>query len=256
MRPWERNSANLFASLSFYGPAESLAGVRLITSRVAYSVFNIALLADPVADIEGEIDRRIQLAGAHYQRFNRQWSFWICEDLLGTRTSRRLMRIFESHGLHCIADSPGMEADDLPAPRRSLPKLDYRLVGDAATRRDFSCIVAQCFHIPASIAHIIYEGSEPWNAPLEIWLGYHEGQPVTSAAVIDAAGSLGIYSVATMPQWRGKGMAEAIMRHAITDIRSRGAHGPLVLQSSPAGLDLYRRLGFRRVTRYFVFATS
>ncbi len=256
MRPWERNAANLFASLSFYGPPEMRPGVNLITSRVAYSVFNIALLADPVADIDGEMERRIQMAHLHYRKYNRQWSFWICENLLGSRTSRRLMRIFDANGLHCIADSPGMEADDLPAPRRSLPCMDYCRVGDAATRSDFSSIVSQCFHIPVSISRLIYEHEEIWQSGLEIWLGYVDQRPVCSAAVIDAAGGIGIYSVATMPLWRGKGYAEAVMRHAIADMRGRGAGGPLLLQSSPAGLDLYRRLGFRKVTRYFVFATT
>jgi ribosomal protein S18 acetylase RimI-like enzyme len=260
MRPWERNAANLASSLAFYGPVVERAGVCLITSRVAFSVFNIALLDSPVVDrftpAGSEIDRRIGLANEHYRRQNRQWSFWACENLLGPQTARRLTRIFEAHGLQCIADSPGMEADDFSAPRRRLPQLEFRRVAGPDTRADFASIVTQCFHIPASIANIIYEDDAYWYAPLEIWLGYHEGRAVTSAAVIASAGAVGIYSVATLPSCRGQGFAEAVMRHAVADQRSRGAAGPLVLQSSPSGLDLYRRLGFRNVTRYFVFATS
>lgn len=256
MRGWERNAANLSASLSFYGPAESRGGVKLITSPVTYSVFNIALLTDPVADLEGEMERRIRVADIHYSARQRQWSFWVCEDFLGARTARRLMRTFENAGMICIAESPGMEVDEMPAPRRELPELEYRRVEDRATRADFSRIVSQCFHIPSAISQRIYESDETWHAPLEIWLGYLDSYPVTSTAVIEAAGSLGIYSVATLPAWRGRGIGEAIMRHAVDDMRGRGVRGPLVLQSSPAGIDLYRRLGFRRTTRYFVFATS
>jgi ribosomal protein S18 acetylase RimI-like enzyme len=260
MRPWERNAANLAASLAFYGPVEAKPGLSLITSNVAYSVFNIALLdsavADPFHPAVCELSRRLELAGEHYRRRNREWSVWICEHWLGPQTSRRLMKICEAHGLQCIAEPPGMEAEEFPAPRRAMPELEYRLVVDRETRVAFSRLVTASFHIPASIAGLIYEHDQPWHAPLDIWLGYRDGQAVTSAAVIAAAGGLGIYSVATLPAWRGRGYAEAVMRHAVADQRAKGVSGPLVLQSSPGGLELYRKLGFRRVTRYFVFASA
>lgn len=255
MKNWERNAANLAASLSFYGPAEHRAGVNLITSPVAFSVFNIALIADPVAEIEGEMDRRIHLANAHFRSRQRDWSFWLCEDYLAPRTARRVHRIFESHNMECIAESPGMETDEMTPPRRTLPALSYRRVNDATTRRDFAQLVTACFHIPPPISLQVYEPEEMWRGPLEVWLGYEGGFAVTCTALIEAAGVLGIYSVATLPAWRGRGMAEAIMRHAVTDRRMRGVTAPLVLQSSPGGLELYKRLGFKRTTRFFVFAT-
>lgn len=260
MKPWERNAANLAASLAFYGPVEQRPGVNLIRSRVAYPVFNIALLdaavVDPFHPAVCDLDRRLDVAGEYYGRLNCEWSIWVCEHLLGPQTSRRLMKICEAHGLRCIAESPGMETEEFPAPRRALPALEYRLVSDRETRADFSRLVTCCFHIPAEVAAAIYEHGEPWCAPLDIWLGYRDGEAVTSAAVISAAGGLGIYSVATLPAQRGHGYAEAVMRHAVAAKRAAGAAGPLVLQSSPAGLELYRKLGFRRVTRYFVFATA
>lgn len=255
MKNWERNAANLAASLSFYGPALQSAGVHLITSSVAFSVFNIALIADPVAEIDGELDRRIQLSNSHFRGRQRDWSFWICEDFLGPRNARRLHRTFQSHSMECIAESPGMQADSLTPPRRALPTLTYRRVNDPASRRDFAQIVTACFHIPPPISQQVYEPEHVWGGPLEVWLGYEAGLAVTSTAVIEAAGVLGIYSVATLPAWRGRGMAEAIMRHAVSDRRLRGSTAPLVLQSSPGGLELYKRLGFKRTTRFFVFST-
>lgn len=259
MRAWERNAANLAASLSFYGPVTALPGLHLITCWVPHPVFNIALLDGPAPDPEGfepsALDLRIEAAAAHYRVAGHSWSFWVCEDLLGPRTSRRLMRIFDAHGLHCIAEPPGMEAEELPAPRRELPDLDVRPLDTAPARADFAAIVSQCFHIPTPVARRIYEEPARWQAPLEIYVGYAGGAPAATAAFLAAAGALGIYSVATLPHLRGRGYAEAIMRHGVGLLRARGAAGPLVLQSSPGGLDLYRRLGFRRTTRYFVFST-
>jgi GNAT superfamily N-acetyltransferase len=256
MRPWERNAANLSASLSFYGPAVEQGGVKLITSPVSYSVFNIALLTEPVSDFEGELERRIHVASDHYRRTGRPWSFWICEHYLGPRGARRLIRTFKAEGMECIAESPGMETAQFPAPRRPLPALEIRRVHDQRTRSAFARLVAGCFNIPIGITTQVYESEQVWLSPLRMYIGYHEGNAVASAGVIAEAGAIGIYSVATLPTWRRIGMAEAVMRFAVDELRAEGAEGPLVLQSSPAGLELYRKLGFSRTTRYFVFATE
>lgn len=259
MRPWERNAANLAASLAFYGKVTLVPGLRLITSWVTHPVFNIALLdgpaPDPPAEGPGELERRIRQASSHYRALGREWSFWICEHLLGPRTQRRLHRIFDAHGLSCIAEPPGMEIDDLPPPRRPLPSIAVRTAAEPRARFDFAGIIGQCFFIPPPLAHQVYDDPAPWGAPVEIFVGYDKDRAVTCAAFIEAAGAIGIYSVATLPGWRGQGFAEAIMRHGIQIFRQRGAAGPIVLQSSAAGLDFYRRLGFRRATRYFVFSS-
>jgi ribosomal protein S18 acetylase RimI-like enzyme len=62
----------------------------------------------------------------------------------------------------------------------------------------------------------------------------------------------GIYSVGTLPEFRGRGFGVAVTRAAIEEARRRG-YRLCVLQSSPKGYPLYRRLGFRdcgQVCRY------
>jgi len=259
MRPWERNAGNLAASLSFYGEVRLEPGLRLITSWVDHPVFNIAMLDGPAPDPPsrqpGELERRIERAAAYYRACGRAWSFWICEHLLGPHTLRRLYRIFDACGMSCIGEPPGMEIDALPPPRRTLPALDVRTAAEAQVRLDFADIIGQCFFIPPPLAHEVYNDPSRWGAPLEILVGYSGARAVTCAAFIEAAGAIGVYSVATLPGWRGQGYAEAIMRHGIAEFRRRGAAGPIVLQSSPGGMEMYRRLGFRRTTRYFVFST-
>ncbi|GIU76558.1 MAG: GNAT family acetyltransferase [Bryobacteraceae bacterium] len=259
MQAWERNAANLAASLSFYGRVTQEPGLRLITSWVTHPVFNIALLDGPAPDPPGqestELDRRIERAAAHYRALGRSWSFWICEHLVGPRTLRRLYRIFDAHGMSCIAEPPGMEIDELPPPRRPLPEIQIREAAETQARLDFADIVGQCFYIPPPLAHEVYDDPSRWGAPLEILVGYAGPRAVTCAAFMEAAGAIGIYSVGTLPGWRGKGYAEAIMRAGVGRLRRRGAQGPIVLQSSPSGFDLYRRLGFRRCTRYYVFSS-
>ncbi len=255
MTPWERNAANLSASLSFYGSWQEQRGLRLIVSPVPFSIFNIVLLTSSVTDWSRDLEERIEFASAFYHARQRPWSFWVCENWLSPQALRKLNRTFSAHGFEPIAEPPGMEADDLPPARRPLPRLQVRPVSDATTRRDFSYLVSQCFNIPIDTAHQIYDNEAMWNSPLKAFVGYEDGLAVTCSAAIEAGGALGIYSVATLFSHRGRGLAESIMREVIRIMRDAGSHGPLVLQSSPAGLELYRKLGFRRTTRYFVYST-
>jgi GNAT superfamily N-acetyltransferase len=256
MNPVERNCANLETALSFYGDLHEEGGVKLITSPVTSAVFNIALLAAPVSPVPGELVRRIHLARSHFEATARAWSFWICEDWLAGRERRRLHDIFDHEGMQCIAESPGMEAGMLDPPRRVLPDLAFVPVEEDSSRRDFTNLVAECFRVQKEVARIIYEEASRWKAaPMCAWVGYLGRRAVTAAATVTAAGCLGVYSVATAPAERRRGCAEAVMRHAIDQARLAGAAGPLVLQSSPFGLRLYRQMGFKRTTRFFVYAT-
>jgi ribosomal protein S18 acetylase RimI-like enzyme len=81
-----------------------------------------------------------------------------------------------------------------------------------------------------------------------------EGRPVAIAAMVEAAGALGIYSLATVPPFRHQGYGEALLRAAAA--RSRPAcDGPFILQSTEAGHALYRRMGFRDVAKFTVYLT-
>jgi ribosomal protein S18 acetylase RimI-like enzyme len=252
----ERNARNLAVSLSFYGRVSEVAGVALITAPVKYSVFNIGLLAAPVAEgLQGEFARRVGVARDHFEGLNAPWSFWVCEDYLSRRDLRQMHRIFRELGLEPIGDPPGMELPDFAPPRRALPEPEMRQVADAETREGFAQLAQACFRLPAGFARAAYGSEEAWRHPLSMWTAWEGGRAVASAATVAAHGALGIYSVGTLPELRGRGYAEAVMRKAVAEARAQGAQGPLVLQSSPAGLNLYRKLGFRTTTRYAVFAT-
>lgn len=256
MNAIERNARNLRASLSFYGPAREEGGVVLITSNVTYSVFNIALLDGPVSPAPGELERRIRLARDHFNASGRAWSFWVCEDWLPQKVQRKLNDVFDGFDMRCIAESPGLEIGEMAPPRRELPSLVYRPVMNDPERTVFTELIAQCFFVPLPVAREVYQKADLWDGPLRAWLAYSNGQAVSAAATSCTAGSLGVYSVATHPSWRRRGCAEAVMRHAIAEARRTCPEWPIVLQSSSFGIRLYRELGFKRVTRFFVYATA
>ena len=87
------------------------------------------------------------------------------------------------------------------------------------------------------------------------YVGYHDEEPVSTAAVVVGAGVAGVYNVATLPGSQGRGYGEAIMRHALEQARRQHGVETTILQSTPAGYRLYERMGYRTVTTVAVYST-
>ena len=260
MKPFEIQAENLRASLEYYGHATArgrvieAGGLCLISSGIDYPVFNIALPSAPITDAPGELDSRIQAAADYYSAQRVPWSLWGCSDYLGARARRRLDTVCDHHGLVNAADSPGMEVDVLPPPGRDLPAVVCRQVGLDAPARDFALLVASSFLIPLPVAEAMYTQPGPWTGALHGWIGYMDGLPVATTATITAVGVTGVYSVSVDPLHRRRGYAEALMRLALEREQALSGTHRIILQSSRAGLSLYRKLGFRTVTRFVVYA--
>ena len=77
----------------------------------------------------------------------------------------------------------------------------------------------------------------------------------TTAAVI-TGDILGLYSVATLPQHRRLGFAEAIMRQVVQHAQQTHGISRTVLQATSSGLSLYEAMGYRTVTGFNVFISD
>lgn len=84
---------------------------------------------------------------------------------------------------------------------------------------------------------------------LDAWVLVRDGIAVTGAYTYRHGGDCGVYAVGTRPEWRRRGLARALVQHAMADARDHGAN-TASLQSTPAGQPLYESLGFRAAGRY------
>jgi N-acetylglutamate synthase len=78
------------------------------------------------------------------------------------------------------------------------------------------------------------------------YVGELDGQPVTTGLACTLGGRTGLFDIATLPGFRGRGYASAITARAIADGVAAGASW-CWLQSSAAGYQVYRNLGFREI---------
>lgn len=249
---------NLVEALRFFGRARQdaeirdLAGVTLIFCGLNYAAFNAALMTQPV-ESDAELTRLIQISAAQFESKRLRWTYWLCDGFLSPPLSRQAPHIFSRHGLRQLTRAPGMFTERLLAPERELPALQVRAVSDPTTRATFAQIMSIAFDIPHSVSSAVYASECGWTGGFQGFIGYANGKAVTTAATMITGDVIGLYSVATLPQYRRLGFAEAIMREVIEQARAHGGIERTVLQSTPSGLSLYEQMGYRTVTNFDVY---
>lgn len=248
-----RESFRVVAAGREAGEIRELPGVSIAAAGVTFQMFNAAFLSAPVAS-EAELEQRILLCASHFQVRGLEWAYWLCEDWVESRARRKSRQMFERHGLRHTVNLPGMVADRLAPPVKPLPALMVRRVADAATRGAFCHIGSTCFHVPINWFREVFDNSVVWDR-FAAYVAYRDEAPVSTAAIVMGGGAVGVYNVATLPDQQRRGYGEAVMRYAVAEAQKEHGVEQTILQSTPAGLHLYQRMGYRTITRVSVYAS-
>ena len=247
-----RQSFRVLAQVKPRGAVQELPGVSIASLGVTFQMFNSAFLSQPV-DSPVEMERRLATASEFFRERRLRWAFWICEDWLANGVRRKLSKLCDGYGLRLSSDMPGLVADFIRPPTRQLPALDMRIVQSTQTLDDFRSIGSTCFHVPLSWFSEVFDLDVAREQEFVCWVGYAHGAPVATAATVTSHGVIGVYNVATAPDYRQRGYAEVITRSAIdAALRGNEAEG-VILQSTAQGLRLYERMGFQVVSRILVY---
>ena len=258
----ETIAGNLVQAMSSYaqstehGDVTEAPGLALVSSGIPYAVFNAALLTPSFAGDVPAIEESVRVAARHYGERRLPWSCWTCQDLLLPEVRERAHAIFGRLGMRLVAEHQGMSTEQLTAASRVLPEMEMRQVSDEATRRDFVRVASSVFYVPPVVARQVYGSERYWRGHMVGWVGYLDGRPVSTAATVRGAGAVGVYCVATMAPHRGRGCAERITRHALERATPGSEYWRSILQSTPAGMPLYERMGYRAGTRFAVYVSQ
>jgi ribosomal protein S18 acetylase RimI-like enzyme len=191
-------------------------------------------------------------ADQFFGRLGRGYTTWIRDHL-----DAPLEAHLQKAGLSSISNTPGMVLD-APTPDRPLDAgLRVSQVEDAGTMSTLAAVEAAGYAtigMPANITERIFANPERLLNPHSIVvLGYLEERPVSAAIAILSNGIAGLYWVVTLPEARGRGLGEACTRLAGNRAFELGARC-VVLQASEQGEPIYRRMGYREITRYRWYA--
>ena len=167
--------------------------------------------------------------------------------LLIARTDR-----LETAGAGALFLMPGMVAGEFLPPRRELPREEIREVRGAKMAAEIAKLNAEAHELtPEDAAQMSRE--EIWRAPNHGFLLYRGGQAVAGGAVSFAEGASYVGWMATDAEHRGRGYAEAVLRHADAFMRREYGVKESVLHATEMGRPIYERAGYRTVDEYAAY---
>jgi len=91
------------------------------------------------------------------------------------------------------------------------------------------------------------------NPCFTFYLGFSDGQPAgTLLSFTDDQQITGFYMISTLPEHRKKGIARSLVNKAIYDASLKRSPY-IVLESTPEGLSLYLKTGFKEYCKFAIY---
>jgi ribosomal protein S18 acetylase RimI-like enzyme len=241
-----------FARNSPAGEVLELPEVSIASSNVSWSMMNVAFLPSPM-ETEEALERAATTAARYFVPKGHAWMLALCEDWVPRQLRERAGELFAPHGLKLAMVATGMVAERLSPPLRSLPRMDIHPATEPETRCHLADLNARCYDMPLAMGREAFDVPALFAGDGQGYVGMRQGEAATSEAVIRVDDVAYISMVATLPSHRQLGCAEAVMRHALAEAHGAWGMERTVLHATPAGLPVYRRMGYRPVTRFHFY---
>ncbi len=232
------------------GWVEEASGMRCIATGSSSPSFNLALSA------EGLREPQAALAAAH-DRFAGARLRWLLK--LQPELDRAVVEQARRRGLE-FDEEPVFGMPIRAWAARAEVTSDAALSIDVAGRDTIHdavhCFAAAFDAAPEEVGREL--GPNLLTVPtFTVFVGYVAGEPVASSmlATTRDVGLAGIYSVATRPTQRGRGFGTALTAAALAEAGRQG-YDTAVLEPSPSGEAMYRRMGFEPLTTYLEAVVS
>ncbi len=227
--------AGMFGALarsSDGGRSLELDGVRasIVPACPARSVVNSVVYSDAT-----ELERHLPRLAEEYERAGvLAWTVWVPEH------DRRAAQALEAAGHSFDAQPSAMVlALDGFEPPAAVAELDL-IEPDMASCARVNDIA---YGFPGDFERAFSRLPDP---PARLYLARVGGVPASTVVTYEEDGECGVYLVATLPEVRGRGLAGAMVAHALSEARERGCTTSS-LQATARGRPVYERLGYRPV---------
>jgi hypothetical protein len=227
------------------GELRESGGVLIVASRLPTAWLNVAFVTRPLADPQRQLREAATFFDAHRLPF-------IVRVRQGLDAAAE--RAAEALGLPYADTVPAMVLHDLAsaAMPEPMPGLEIRAANDAATLGDHHAVVAESFGMPVEWARAFASQVFAHQPGVELYVGYADGKPVATSALVASRGAAGVYNVGCVAAQRRRGYGEAMTWQAVRRGRAWGCE-MASLQASAMGEPVYARMGFRLVTGYRTF---
>ena len=227
-----------------------VADVLFIDSRFPSDTFNIVCC---LQSSTSSPDTSIEYVCAYFAGVGRPFSWWVSSTGFPSSLHQQLC----DQGLVAaeleLAMMLNLESFEAPGDH---PELRIERVANGEQLKAFASVIAANWD-PSDINVLSYyrdvaEAVFHANCPVRLFVGYVGATPVATAEVTTSGGVAGVYSVATLKEYRRHGFATAIVAQALSSVKVEGFELAF-LQSSKIVASVYARLGFEAygvVTEY------
>jgi GNAT superfamily N-acetyltransferase len=165
----------------------------------------------------------------------RAWTVWIHRSDM---EARELVRA-AGHVLDADPDGMGCALDELIAPE-GLDELHYT---EQPAVDDLRLVLGEGYGFPLEIMRRSVQ-RVPHGAETTVGIAHLDGRPACTVQVTIAGDDVGVFSVATTPRARGRGLARRLQYVLLARARERGVR-TTTLQASSMGRPVYLALGYR-----------
>jgi ribosomal protein S18 acetylase RimI-like enzyme len=226
------------------GWVDAANGLSCIATGTPNPAFNLAL------STEGPVDPSMALDAAR-DRFRAAGLRWLLKlqpelDHEVAAHARRCGLEFDEEPVYVMPIRPRTTTADVPSTSPlSIRAADQHTIDDA-----ISCFADAFDDDPDAVSREL--GPNLLTVPtFTVFVGYLSDEPVATSmlATTRSVGLAGIYSVGTCRAHRGRGFGTALTAAAL-DAAARQGYDTAVLEPSPSGAPMYRRMGFEPLTTY------
>jgi ribosomal protein S18 acetylase RimI-like enzyme len=164
----------------------------------------------------------------------------------------RAGQVAEKAGSAAMFRMPGMVVGELLPPKRGLGDFVIHEVAGAAMAEEIARLNV--------VAHEMEQKdvgeltcAELWGGPNHGFLLYENGAAVAGGSASFVEGVSYIGWMATLPEYRGRGYAEALLRHMDAYMRRQYGVNETVLHATEMGRPIYERMGFQVVDEFAAY---
>jgi GNAT superfamily N-acetyltransferase len=200
-------------------------------------------------DDEVKIKYIIDLMKQYYKFLEFSWYITPCSK------PENLTTLLNKYGFHLTKTEPGMvfNIKNGNTLKPICEEFSLSLVDSQVSLNHFDQLYAEIWNHQAryhftNAEDIILQA----DCPLELYVGYAQGQPVAICELFFGAGIVGIYSVGTVQRSRHKGFASSFLSVLLSNIAQRG-YEIITLQSTSTAMNMYKRLGFSELCTFYEY---
>ncbi len=202
---------------------------------------------------KNDIIQNLKQAFNYFKKKKIPYYWWV-----GKHRNSNLREILEEFGYEHVADLPVMIADleKLPAPIK-MENIQCKTVQTLEELDAWSKISSVCLEMTPE-AEVEYNNycfhhNLTDTKMQELYLVYWNGIPAASCMTFKGIDIATLYFIATLPEYRNRGLGRSITLHAMHMAKEEG-YTLAGLQATSMGMSLYENLGFTTISTEFIYA--